>query len=66
MTEQDIMAESPCGRYWIGRDRESRAYVVYRVETTHSTADSGYALTDDGLSIARARMDYLACRPLKV
>jgi hypothetical protein len=62
MTESDIMHESPCGRFWVGRDKESRAYVVYRVGITHSTADSGYAMTDDGLSIARARCDYLAKR----
>ena len=62
MKESDIMHESACGKFWIGRDRPAAAYVVYRVAGTHSISDSGYALTSDGLSIARARCDYLAGR----
>ncbi|MRN79443.1 MULTISPECIES: hypothetical protein [unclassified Brucella] len=60
MTEADIMHEN--GNFWVGRDRSSKAYVVYRAGTTHSVSDSAYALTPDGLSIAKARCDYLAKR----
>lgn len=56
MTEADIMHER--GDYWVARERG--AYVVYRNGPTHSTSDSAYARTDDGLSIAKARCDYLA------
>ena len=62
MKESDIMHESACGKFWVGRDRAAAAYVVFRVGFTHSTADSAYAITSDGLSIARARCDYLAGR----
>ena len=62
MKESDIMHESTCGKFWVGRDRKPACYVVYRAGATHSTPDSGYALTSDGLSIARARCDYLAGR----
>ncbi len=58
----DIMHETPCGKYWVGRDTGQQAYIVYRVGVTHSTSDSGYHLTSDGLSIAIARANYLAKR----
>lgn len=58
MTEADIMHEN--GAFWVGRERG--AYVVYRVGVTHSTSDSAYEKTLDGLSIAIARCDYLARR----
>ena len=60
MKESDIMHETPCGKYWVGRNASKKAYVVYRVGVTHSTSDSGYHMTADGLSIAIARADYLA------
>jgi len=62
MRESDIMHETLCGQYWVGRDKGRRAYIVYRAGATHSTSDSGYALTPDGLSIAICRADYLAKR----
>ena len=62
MRESDIMHETPCGHYWVGRDKVCKAYIVYKVGVTHSTSDSGYALTPDGLSIAIYRADYLAKR----
>ena len=62
MREQDIMHETPCGNYWVGRDTRQGAYIVYKVGATHSTSDSGYDLTPDGLSIAIYRADYLAKR----
>ena len=64
MQESDIMHETPCGNYWVGRDKCSKAYVVYKVGVTHSTSDSAYALNADGLSIAICRADYLAKRAL--
>lgn len=60
MTEADIMHEN--GDFWVGRDRSNRAYVVYRAGITHSVSDSAYDLTPNGLSIAKARCDYLAKR----
>ena len=58
----DIMHETPCGKYWVGRDTGQQAYIVYCVGVTHSTSDSGYHMTSDGLSIAIARANYLAKR----
>lgn len=60
MRESDIMHEN--GDYWVGRDRETKSYLVLKTGATHSVSDSGYALTADGLSIAIARCDYLASR----
>lgn len=60
MRESDILHE--VGSYWVGRDRELRAYVVYKIGLTHSTSDSAYGLNSDGLSIAIARANYLAKR----
>ena len=62
MRESAIMHETPCGKYWVGRDKGRGAYIVYKVGVTHSTSDSGYALTPDGLSIAICRANYLAKR----
>ena len=62
MRESDIVHETTCGCYWVGRDKGRRAYIVYKVGVTYSTSDSGYALTPDGLSIAICRADYLAKR----
>jgi hypothetical protein len=56
VTEADIMHEA--GRFWVGRER--RSYVVYATGATHSTSDSAYARTDDGLSLAKSRCNYLA------
>ena len=56
--ESDILHEA--GAYWVCRDRD--AYTVYKNGVTHSTADSAYAKTADGLSIAIARANYLAKR----
>lgn len=57
MKEKDIKHES--GDFWIGDN--GNAYTVYRANTAvhYSTPDSSYARTDDGLSIAIARCDYL-------
>ena len=58
MTEADIMYES--GSYWVCR--EKGAFVVYRAGITHSVSDSAYARSLDGLSLAKARCDYLTGR----
>ena len=62
MRESDIMHETTCGNYWVAHDRAQKSYVVYRVGATHSTSDSGYAMTPDGLFIAICRANYLSKR----
>jgi hypothetical protein len=56
MTEANIMYDG--GSHWVCRNKCD--YTVYKVGLTHSVADSSYALTSDGLSIAIARCKYLA------
>ncbi len=56
--ETDIIHEN--GDYWVLRERT--CYTVFKNGVTHSTSDSSYAKNDDGLSIAKARCDYLAKR----
>ena len=48
--------------------RERAQYTVWRPSKsgTHCTADSAYTKTEDGLSIAVARCDYLARRAAAV
>jgi hypothetical protein len=60
MKEADIIHETECGNYWVGIDREKRAYIVFEVKLTHSVSDSAYHLTPDGLSIAIHRANYLS------
>jgi hypothetical protein len=65
MRETDIMHEN--GAYWVARDKTltgEPCYAVYRPAPggTHSTGDSAYPRTPDGLSLAKARCDYLAKR----
>jgi hypothetical protein len=42
--------------------REARIPSIAREGFTHATADSSYARTEDGLSLAIARCDYLVAR----
>lgn len=56
--ETDIAYEN--GRAWVLRDTKRKCYIVFTVGVTHSTSDSAYPLDVDGLSIAKARADYLA------
>ncbi len=58
MKESEIVYEN--GAVWVHAAKD--AYVVYVAGVTHSTSDSAYAKTPDGLSIAKARTDYLAKR----
>mgnify|MGYP006909076258 CR=1 FL=1 len=55
MTEDDIVYE--VGDHWVLR--EKARYTVFVAGSTHSTSDSSYERTDDGLSLAKARCDYL-------
>ena len=63
MTEADIAYENAPA--WVHKDRAAKRYTVYVAGVTHSTSDSAYPLTADGLSIAKARADYLARLPRK-
>jgi hypothetical protein len=56
MKESDIKHEA--GRFWV-LDHKT-GYSVMTAGVTHSTTDSTYARTPDGLSIAIARANYLA------
>lgn len=56
--EADIVHEN--GRLWVLRDKKYHCYTVYETGITHSEADSAYRMNDNGLSIAKARCDYLA------
>jgi hypothetical protein len=53
---KDIKHEN--GDYWVLDNKES--YVVFKTGITHSTSDSAYEHSEDGLSIAIARCNYLA------
>lgn len=55
MRERDIMHEA--GAYWVLAGRGH--YSVMSSGVTHSESESSYAMTPDGLSIAKARTDYL-------
>lgn len=59
--ESQIKHES--GNYWVLDT--GKAYVVMAIGITHSTTDSAYERSDDGLSIAIARCNYLAKRSHK-
>lgn len=63
MKERDIVySNTPA---WVFADPKQRAYIVMEDGLTHATSDSAYELSDDGLSIAKARCDYLAKRRKK-
>lgn len=55
MKENDIIYEN--GQYWVCRNKSN--YTVFRTGLTHSESDSAYTLSEDGLSCAKARCDYL-------
>lgn len=64
MKEKDIIHEH--GSYWIGKDRENRAYIVFKNGVTHSVSDSAYTMDEDGLSCAMSRCEYLAKREKEI
>lgn len=63
MRESDMLMDR--NGFYVMRQRS--AYVVFRPSPSgmYAISDSAYALTDDGLSIAKARCDYLARRAAK-
>lgn len=58
MVEADIVYEN--GPAWVYRDKRKDCYTVFIAGITHSTSDSAYARTPDGLTLATARADYIA------
>jgi hypothetical protein len=60
ISESKIRHEN--GSFWVFEDRN--AFTVYKAGITHSKPDSSYAPTDDGLSLAVYRCDYLAKREI--
>jgi hypothetical protein len=55
---KDVVHEA--GNYWVFQDKTNTKYTVFAYGITHSTSDSSYPMTPDGLSIATARANYLA------
>lgn len=65
MTENNMVYER--GAFWVYRGKigsQRPAYIVFRPHghSGLSEAESAYAITADGLSLAKARVDYLYCR----
>ena len=60
--ETDIAYETADGAAWVLRDKRLNRYTVFRSGHIASKSDSSYPLDDDGLSIAKARADYLSRR----
>lgn len=58
MQEFDIVYET--GKFWVYRDRKNGRYTVFVQGFVGSVSDSSCPLTPDGLSVAKARADYLA------
>ena len=58
--EKDIAHET--ASTWVLKNTEQGCYTVFIIGVSVSTSDSAYPLTDDGLSIAIARANYLAKR----
>lgn len=62
MTGRDIFYET--AGFYVALNRRCNALVVFRPSRsgTHAESDSAYCNNPDGLSIAKARCDYLAKR----
>lgn len=60
MTNLEARIKHENGSFWVRED--NAAYTVYKNGSVCATADSSYAATDDGLSLAIYRCDYLAKR----
>jgi hypothetical protein len=60
--EGDILHQN--GGHYVHRDRLSRCITVYRPSAsgTHALSDCSFTDDADGLSLAKARCDYLAKR----
>lgn len=63
MNEKSILHE--VGDFWVGRTTRPPSHTVYRSGVTHSVPDSSYSADADGLSLAKARADYLHRRSQK-
>ena len=50
------------GPFWVMDDRQYDCYTVFKDGPVVAVSDSSYPRTDDGLSLAKARVDYLAKR----
>ena len=61
MKESQIVHQA--GSCWVAD--ADRQYTVYRDEGTTAKADSSYPRTDDGLTLAKYRANYLARRASK-
>jgi hypothetical protein len=55
--EADIVYENE--KAWVCRDRKRARYTVFIKTLMHSYSDSSYSLSDDGLSLAKARATYI-------
>lgn len=62
MRESDIKYDGD--GFWVAAV-DKKQYTVYKTGLTHSTADSSYPFTNDGLSLAIARCKYLAKKDSK-
>lgn len=58
-TESDIVYESSNHVAWVKKDKQHSMYIVFVDGAIHATSDSAYAMTPDGLSVAKYRADYL-------
>lgn len=58
MKESNIVYENKTA--WVFKDTWNKCYTVFTTGISHSTSDSSYDLTEDGLSIAKMRADYLS------
>ena len=58
--EEDIVHENE--KAWVLRDKKNDCYTVFVIGTSVSTSDSSYELSEDGLSISKARADYFLKR----
>ncbi len=57
MKAQERVIKHEAGRYWVCDT--GKTYAVMVAGVTHSESESAYSRTDDGLSIAIARCNYL-------
>ena len=60
--ESDIVYEN--GDNWVYKAKD--CYHVMKGGFTHSVGDSAFTLSEDGLSIAKARCDYISRRVARV
>ena len=63
MSYKESQIKHEAGNYWVLDT--GKAYQVMAIKITHSEADSAYERSEDGLSIAIARCNYLAKRVSK-